>query len=77
MIWFMRLNNTMQVGPDDFADSFQKYTTPFLQRQEMRHPGTSEKLLTDYLCVLAKNDLRPCLCIFKTAHTKVTPSPAE
>lgn len=57
--------------PDNFADSFQKYTTPFLQREEAHHPGTSEQLLTDYLSVLAKDDLRPCLYIFQTAHTKV------
>ena len=60
-----------QVEADEFADYFQQYTTPFLLRQEGHHPGTSEQLLTDYLCAVAKNDLRPCLCIFTTAHTEV------
>ena len=57
--------------PDNFAACFEKYATPFLKRQEAHHPGTSEQLLTDYLCLIAKDDLRPCLYIFKTAHTKV------
>ena len=60
-----------QVEVDHFADHFQQYTTPFLQRQEGHHPGTSEQLLTDYLCAVAKHDLGPCLCIFTTAHTEV------
>ena len=57
--------------PDSFADCFEKYATPFLQRQESHYLGISEQLLTDYLCVVAKDDLRPCLYVFKTAHTKV------
>lgn len=61
----------LQVEPDNFADCFEKYATPFLHRQEGHHLGTSEQLLTDYLCVVARDDLRPCLYVFKTAHTKV------
>ncbi|XP_065910966.1 NBAS subunit of NRZ tethering complex-like isoform X2 [Dysidea avara] len=66
---------TKKVDPKEFAGCFEKFASPFLQRQENVSPGSSEKLLAEYLGNLAKDDLQPCLTIIKTAHTEHPASP--